>query len=323
MKKLLSVLLAVVLLGASLAVGANATLTLPEIEIDQHSLVFELPVVTGIEVEWTGEVLLYSGLNARFALENVDITVTFEDGSTELLTQWGDRSLNWSWWWRIIVFPAFDGATDVVTIFYDDSNIRRAYMEANDLYWIEDLSNDYWAALPQASFDFPENYLELFIDGHRPLQALVLNETVTAPPGLSVFTFTPDTSRQFHFRPEWWMFPVTVLNADFELVGRSNWNDGLTVSLAAGETYYVFFWGAADAYFELTVTDSIPRGNLWQRITGWFWNLNIVWLIEDLAWRMSQNLLGRILMAPFMAILTLVSLPFLGFWWIRDGGWFW
>ena len=79
MKKLLSVFLAMLLLGMSLAVGAAAA---PEVEIEDFSLQFELPVVTGIEAVWNGEILVDEWLRAYFTPENVAVTVSFAEVSS-------------------------------------------------------------------------------------------------------------------------------------------------------------------------------------------------------------------------------------------------
>ena len=249
MKKLLSILLALLLLGMSLAVGAAAA---PEVEINPHNLVFELPVVTGIEAVWNGEVLLDSELRARFTPENVDVTVRFEDGSSELLTIWSAEG--WGpgrWWWN--VFYRIEGTT--VTFFYDDSNIQNAYLEESGLApWDIDWAA-YRAALQQDSFTFPANYLEMFMDAARPIAALTLNEAATVAGSTAVFSFTPEASRRYHFSTNGWH--VTVANADLERLG-SSWRD-FTLALTAGETYYVFALGPADTDFTVTVSDEIPR----------------------------------------------------------------
>ena len=333
MKKLLACILAIALLLSS-AVAATAALSAGEAEIAPHGLVFELPVVTGIEAEWNGEVLLnLSVWRARFSPENVDVTVHFADGSSEQLTRWNDRGMDW--WWQLGF--VIDDETNIVTIFYEDSNLRSAFAEANGLeLWQVNRNNaNYLATLPQDSFELPANYHEIFVDGFRPITALTLNEAVTTTV-YNFFTFTPETSGLHRFYGGG-PFSVVVLNADFEVQARLiMWPVfGEAVWLEAGQTYYALVmpicWDSGppspEGEFNLIVTDNVPppppqpSPTLWQRIVEWFRNA-FLW-IDNVLWDLAQNMFGRIVMAPFMLLFAFAAFPIFTFIqlfnWIRWG----
>jgi len=326
MKKLLSVLLAVVLFGTSMAVGTNATLTLPETDIDQHSLVFELPVVTGIEVEWNGEILLSNWLELFFTPENVAVTVHFEEGEPQVLTSWSggiwnhNESLSWNVWAEI------NRETGIVTIFYTDSNIERAFREQFPDFCCSSCNPAEWAILratiPQDSFTFPMNYREMHLERYRPFTTLALDRAVTTQTD-SMFVFTVAEEGIFRLTgtstDEYLMI---IFDANFELWDHFGMWDNMAfyIYLVAG-TYYFYMTGITENA-TITITQEAQQQwqpSLWQRIVNWFWD--IVWTVEDLGWRMSQNPLGRILISPFVALFWIVLSPLMLFGWLRWGGW--
>ena len=294
MKKLLACVLALILM-LSCVVYATAALPGADEEIDPQSLTFELPVVTGIEVEWNGEISLGPNLQPLFSPDNVTVTASFEEGEPEALRDWVVSSTNWYWW----VFPVFDSRSGTVTFYYEDSNIRRAFLAENpqlDLIELRMLPflDAYLAALTQASFEYPARYLEQYIEAQKPLAALRLNQAATVPGSdgkFTVFTFTPEKTGQHQFaRTEWWNF--RVLGPNLESVSSSS-----ITSLEAGKTYYIFAFNGSDKEYEITVTEY----SLWRDIISGFSSMGI------------RDFFGLVQFFPLFVLLMLVLLP-LFFW---------
>ena len=347
MKKLLACVLALALF-LSCAVSAIAV----NDEIDTQSLLFELPVVTGIEVEWNGEILLSYWLNPRFTPDNVKVTVSFEEGEPEELVHWHDSGNGW--WWQIS--HEFDSETGIVTFIYEDSRLRTAFYDELGGECCCDIGEDAWdvawqvyyKSLPQDSFVFPVNYLEQHIDGFRPLTELELDKVVTTS-GYNVYQFIPTKSGAHNFvfeAPGWNQYRIRILNANLERI-TSDWVYGNFIrNLLAGETYYIIISSYYEMEYKFVVTDDVTQGggswcdwcddwgcnecgycyecgewwedcdcghywqpNWWQRIQNWFWNIPLVWQIEDLIWRMNQNLLGRIILTPLLSMFLIVAVP--------------
>jgi len=158
-------------------------------------------VPTHITAEWNGKVALDSfTMRPYLDSRNVTITVYFEEGEPEVLTNWGGR---------------IEGVgTGEVTVTYDGM---------------------------QASFIFPNNFIELYIAQQEEIPELLLGKQQHE----FVAAFTPPRSREYHFvatgsrssGDQTDYRRILILNSDMEVVA-----DGarhLTAELTAGKTYYV------------------------------------------------------------------------------------
>jgi len=185
------------------------------------------------------------------------------------------------------------------------------------------------------SFSFPTNYRELFFNRFQPFTPMTLDQAVNVTED-AVFTFTTRRDGLHRFTTEQGVFHVMVFDAALETIVSQGYvwpGRSLTRTLVANTTYHVFVrW--IDNAGDLTVTDNVPppqpqppqpRPSLWQRITNWFWN--IVMSVEGYGNWMSQTLLGRILITPFVALFWIIDFTLWGFPalidWIRWGGWLW
>ncbi|MCL2494125.1 MAG: hypothetical protein FWE98_00530 [Oscillospiraceae bacterium] len=250
MKKLISILLAALILCFGCAAGASAALPAPG-AIEAQSLQFELPAVTAIEAQWSGEYLFDSWLDPKFTPENVTVTVYFEEGEPEVLRYWYARTAEWYWH----VYYDFDCDAGRVTFTYWDTNL----VDVDD------------ADLPQASFDFPADYLARFMASQQVTQ-LKLGEASTAQGtenGWKIFAFTPATSGDYRFTTdsEDWYGALHLMDADLDRVGF-----GYVVypSLQAGKTYYLFVYSYVDGEYSVTVTDYSSNYTLWDAIRSFF-----------------------------------------------------
>ena len=242
MKKLLSVLL-VCLLCLGCGVSA-AALEEGEVEVETQGLMNPLPVVTAIEAEWSGEILIGHIMYALFTPENVTITAYYEDGEPEVLSRWEEIGIDW--WWR--VFPwSFD---DSATFLYSDSNLQSAYYEVHGNF------TNYYESLPQASIEFPENYVERYIETQMPLTAMKLGEMMTVQTldayRPQVLSFTPETSGWYSFENPWLYFSdfirvMVIMDSNYEFLYHLHGlpsNDRNHFSrvyfLEVGQEYYIF-----------------------------------------------------------------------------------
>ncbi|MCL2494127.1 MAG: hypothetical protein FWE98_00540 [Oscillospiraceae bacterium] len=237
MKKLLSALLAVVLCFGG-AVCASAALPAPGLQLTP-ALQFELPVVTAIEAEWNGEVLLYGWLEPYFSPDNVTVTAYFGEGEPEVLTHWNASSPEWFWY----VIYEYDWDANSVTILYMDSNLTDT--DAVDL--------------PQASFDFPENYLKLFAEAQEAI-LLKLGEASPVAPGrmqsFTLFSFTPAKSGTYQFLAgDEWQYDRVFFIRDADMNEIVSGNTGPVLSLEAGKTYYAFVFNYSDSDYSVTITE--------------------------------------------------------------------
>jgi len=235
LKQLLSVLLAC-LLCLGCGVGAAAIPVYNEIGATEAMFegtfkgIFEtqsmppLRTVTHIEAQFNGEVRFNtSNFSPHFSSINVTVTLYFEDDEPEVLDGWSGES------W--IVYPALNSAAGKVTMYYDDMNLR----EANP--GLDYYGDEYRALLPQASFDYPENYCAFILERRLPYIALKPGETYMIEGMGNVFTFTPDRDGAYRFEPG--ERALTYLfNSDLNLLAASYY--AIDLNLRAGVSYFVF-----------------------------------------------------------------------------------
>jgi len=343
MKKILSIVLAI-LIAASTAAVVSAQV--PEAGIDEQSLVFELPVVTDIEAEWNGEILISIWGGLRFNPENVAVTVFFEDSEPEVLERWsgsvsGGNQGSSAW----EVFWIFDRETNVVTFFYSDSNLWDAFWGEQDFGCCCEVTDEAYeafrATLPQDSFTVPADFMDEFF-ASTPVFPLDEAVAITRD-GDRVFSFTPEESGIHWLSTANGDILVRIFDENLQhLHGEWMWSTRrIALPLEAGNTYFIYFQSVSrpgdvtltfsgeaavwcedcGSYWCSSGNWTPPPANWLQRLSRWFWNLNIVWVIEDLGWRMSHNLLGRIIISPFVAMFWIPILVMELFAWINWGGW--
>ena len=247
MKKLLACILALVILfSGSIAAAA----LLPE----SGGAVLALPVVTDIEAQWNGEIMLnFWDLSPRFSPETVTVTVRFEGGASQTLDVW--EASHEGWWWNVRY--TFDPSASTVTFFYDaddqpvDLNRRPLAQHARR------------PTLPQASFDFPENFVELYLRQRQPLPALVPLE----PLAEGVFTFVPRESR-YYFVSQSGQPLVIVLDANLEqIMFCNNWHSA--AEFTPGETYYVYI--RTGTVIATHCPSLLPQPDTWQEQLWYLW----------------------------------------------------
>jgi len=232
MKKLLCILLAVVLLGMSLAVGAAG-----------QSLE-SLRTVTGLEVEWTGEVLLSPGLlGAAFSSRNLTIIAHFDQGAPQTIALGLYHTVDLIIFWTSVRFCSEAG---IVTIFC----------------MIHEL---------EASFAFAVNYREVFVDQFYPLPQLTIGEALraTLTPGQAFVAEFVAQENAIHYisadAPNW---RVRWMNSAFETLSGS--------VLEEGETYYIIVWNVGNVAVDYNITiatfEPVPL-TLWERLTSFVWRI--------------------------------------------------
>jgi len=306
MKKILSVVLSAVLLLGVFGVGAAA--------VPDRSLQFNPPLVEDIEVSWNGDIQLGARwissatspvLVPIFSPENLDVTVFFEDDTSEVLTNW--HAEFWtgtanSFWWE--VHTTYDAAANTVTVLLHCSRL---------------MQSDYWR-VPSYTFAFPENFVDEFLTQQAPITTLSLTEEADAFSGWHVFSFTAPESRNYFFNWEenWGHF--LIFNAQHEALRNSH--GSALVQLQAGVTYYIVATplAAGNALIFVSEFESSPSRQLtwWQRVINWFGQF-------------STSLIGRILLAPFVLvfwavvniILFVPAAIHIGLSWLLYGGWLW
>ena len=286
MKKALSIVLALAL-ALSLAVCAFAKEPLPErpskspptyqdmqakmsrAAAARPSLTYELPTVTDIDAVWNGEVLFnYYWFELYFSPANVDVTVTFDDGSSEVLASWwgeGYSAISY-WWWEI--YYEYDAAAGKVTFYYSDSNLGRAYIDSlanpeEDFRW-----EDYLTTLPQASFAVPIGLLEDILNNLAAvaLQLDVSQAAILAEGERKLFSFTPEEDGYYRFysldRDSGDPYGI-LFDADLQYItenddGGGDLNFSMNVWLQADNTYYLVAgsYSGAPASYKVMVTKS-------------------------------------------------------------------
>lgn len=307
MKKALSVLLAI-LIGFSCIVCASAKAEPPKaipgesvtnrfrnyVDMPGASLggaataqgvLFELPVVTGIEAVWNGPPLLSEDLTPAFSPKNVSITLSYAEGEPETLPKWYNESMEWFW----EVFYEFNPVTGDVTFYYIDSNLFEAYLAtlggSVENYSWPDLA----LTLQKTTITVPTDLVMQYINSKKPIAALALDQsvTVTSPyTDLEIFAFTPAEDGCYFFSSfTEYGDPFAGLTDDEGVL--LYWDDdlrmpdfGIAYNLEAGETYYLFtssWYGNANAGgFDVTVSKLAPISPFMQWIYrnllfGWLW----------------------------------------------------
>ncbi|MCL2447018.1 MAG: hypothetical protein FWD06_09665 [Oscillospiraceae bacterium] len=303
MKKALSILLATLLLTTALGVGATAT------PVD-HSLQFQLPIVTAIDAAWNGEVLIDDWLQPVFTAENVEVTVHFQDGTSEVLEHFYDNASNWSWEIQFTV----DFEAELVIVRYTDSNSMDRFMDEHDICGCEIDLEAYLAWLPQTTFAFPGNFLD---DILAAFPTLTLDETATFADG-DMFTFIPENTGLHHFFSSGDQ-DLAIFNTNMELIwfgeifSTHRWAQ---VQLTVGETYLVQLWAWGGTQ-NITVSETAPApGGGGGSGNSWLQNLvnNLLWLVQHTPGGRFLTVLLFPIMLPVLGLLRLVN-------WIYTGRW--
>ena len=296
MKRLLAILLAFVL---------TLSVALPILATEEEAA----PLATHITVEWDGTIpaLEWGDLWPRIGLDNVTITVYFDDGSSRVQDNWGERDV---WYGKATgieggVSWGFIRETGVMTIMYADLYLWQAYAKENGLPDSPNklyVDKEFRATLPKATIQFPLNYIEVFINSQKPLTTLALDKPEKSASATPVFTFTPSKDGSYAFKSQ---APLHILTQGFEEVGSRT---SAEKSLRGGETYYVIMRKHTSANENAQVIVSyIAPPTLLQKI------LQGIFFIPAL-------IVGAFVFPPFpgLMIFILPFLPFiLLFGWIR------
>lgn len=306
MKKTFSIILAALLLAATLGTGAAANL------IVDHSLQFQLPVVVAIDAVFSGDVLVDDQFQPLFTTENVQVTVHFQDGTYETLSRFFDQASDW--WWGIEFEVDLDA--ELVTVFYQDSNSLPRFMEENEQCHCSLDLDGFFAWLPNTSFFFPGNYLD---DILAEFPALLLDQSVMFTSG-ELYTFTPENTGIHHFFTSG-DHDLAIFNTNMELlwwgeIFNTHW--WAQVHLTAGETYLVQIW-AWGGLQNLTVSETAPApGSSGGGGSAGSWLQN---LVSNLLWSLQHTPTGRLItvllfpiMLPLLGLLRLTN-------WIYTGRW--
>ncbi|MCL2494138.1 MAG: hypothetical protein FWE98_00595 [Oscillospiraceae bacterium] len=242
----------------------------PALAAFSQSLTFELPTVTKIEAVWDGEIdgLFYGSDGPYFNAENVAVTVTFEDGGSETLTGWWAEGPGW--WWQ--VFSRYNEQTGIVTLYYSDSNLYKAYIDSladpeKDYNW-----RDYRATLPQTTFIVPIDLREQYFKSlYTDELKLGESKAVTLEEGeQKVFAFTPEEDGYYRF------YSLDNSESDpygylygpkFEFMKQNDdggdLNFSMTAWLKAGKTYYLcaYSYNGRGGGYKVAVTTAEPPGD--------------------------------------------------------------
>jgi len=264
MKKVLAGVLAVVIaMGCAVGVGAAEV---PGVK-----------KVTGIEAVWKGwdgDTQFHGWLDPYFNPECVDITVIYEDGTSEVLTEWADGDDNW-WYW---MHSDYDTQTGEVTFYYIDSYLSNAYRESlND-------PNEHWNwrdLLPLASQTtimvgfLLKDYSETLTKDELKLGK---SKRITVAEGeRKILAFTPKKSGYYYVYSENWgdTRPYAVLTDSALNVIDGNVNglfgiySTIVAEIKAGKTYYLFVSNDTSLYageFDIAVSGNIRKLNSLQGI---------------------------------------------------------
>ncbi|MCL2445217.1 MAG: hypothetical protein FWD06_00390 [Oscillospiraceae bacterium] len=311
MKKILSVVLSAALLLSVFGVGASAVV--------DHSLQFNPPMIEDIEVSWNGDILLGSRwadsysqqvLAPVFSPQNLDVTVFFDDGTSEVLEHWyGEFWVTGnSFWWEVRFVYNLDANNVAVRLFC--SRLRDAALQEDDFDW-----TTFYATLPNDTIEnIPENFVDEFLAQQSPAMEIALGKSTTFT-GMRVLTFTVPETRRYGLG---WLEnrgSLLVFNAQHE-VKVDTWG-GFTAEFQANNVYYVVATPQnEDRALVMLLNASEPQPwqpTLYQRWLNW---------LDDMSWRLSRNALGRILIifaVPFVVVISLVLLPIS---WVIHGWWF-
>ena len=247
------------------------------------------PAITHITAQWNGEIVLQGQL-PHFGPDNVAVTVYYSDNTSRVLDYWGDYRLSDRAHYAVIVRHAVGWVTITV-------NNRNGIIE-------------------RASFEFPENYREIFINNHRPLPEFVLGETasVSFSDGPVVFAFTPQTDARHRIQLQARRGQqMMIWTPDFAVIFDNFGNPYITsreMNFVAGQTYYIVFLDAQPSHEEpinVTITP-VPPPSLWSSM--------LVMILMPLM--MPAGLVGLMLplavvivpLLPVFAALTIALSPF-------------
>lgn len=194
-------------------------------------------VVTAIEAEWDGTIERFDTWRLvpySFSKESVTITLHIEGHGPVVLDRWSDVAEG-----RLVWFVYSTITDEKATFYFCNSYFQQAFEAAHGIGWNQD-SPAFYATLPQASFQIPENCAELYIKQQESIPALSLGVAGSWPDEL--YTFTPPKSGTYYVRGVNLWTDIVILNSDFEEIAREKpYNFGyFSMRFQAGETYYIF-----------------------------------------------------------------------------------
>lgn len=270
------------------------------------------PLPVRITAEWD-ETVLFEDANLRpyFGPENVKVTVFFEDGSSRVQENWNGPFNNWL---GMVNHPnggvrsQRDYKTGEVTIYYSDFQLWGSYAEANNIrlgdFNLADRS-EYRSFVPQATFQFPLNYLEHFATVQQTLPELPLNKATTAPGKTTAFSFTPKQNGQYTFTVQEKTSALHLYDDAFNrLSGTGSWE--YTATLLAGKTYYILV-PQKDVHV-VAKKVGLAEILLWQPIQAML-NTPMAVLSGSI---ISVLLVYPVALLPITMPLSLVAAPFVG-----------
>jgi len=239
MKKIVSVLLVAVLLAGFGAIAAAYT--------DYSAL----PTVASLEVEWSGEIRLWNGVDLYIFEDEFTVTLHYADETSRVLTEWNSGP-TYLWW---SVMYLLDHSRRTVTFFYVDTNLTYAFYGRRYIATSMEYTEEFLATLPTTTITFPADFRRLLIDSHNPLPQLYLNQTVMFTQE-AIFAFTPQISGLYYLDTNVPSFDfcipacgcnhptflINVLDPDTNIIARFFPNTALhrNIHLTAGSTYYFF-----------------------------------------------------------------------------------
>jgi|GEM_PF-1534868 len=312
MKKTLSVILSAVLLLGVFGVAATAA--------PDRSLQFNPPMIEDIEVSWNGDILLaaqWFGASPQarlvpiFSPDNLDITVAFADGTSEVLENW--RGEFWtgngnSFGWEVRFVYNMDD--NQVTVSLHCSRLRDAAVEEaggwNYVDWADVFPND--------TFNIPEDFVDEFFAQQASVTALVLAEESAAFSGQRIFSFTAPENRAYRvgWSDSWGN--LLIINAQREII-TSTYGSPVRV-FEAGETYYIIATPVSpqDGDAQIIVIEAdMPqpwRPTFHQRWRDW----TSGWMRQ-----LQHSVLGRIVSLVLAPIIIVLDIPIRLISWIIHG----
>ncbi|MCL2531929.1 MAG: hypothetical protein FWE40_07215 [Oscillospiraceae bacterium] len=263
MKKLLSLLLAVLMLGSVFAVAVSALQDIP-------------PALIAIEADWNGDIMLAphgSGPTELFTPENLTITLVFDRGEREVLQNWNPWRENLSRWderehhedWRVYWSLTGDGIDFGVTFYFQQLSTAQV-----------------WQA-ERLIVPAPSEAVAQFLAENPPIE-LTLNEPMRATTGWpNVYVFTPQADDGYWFAVQGTV-PVSIVISPGDGSGgifSSGVTSGHLFQAQAELPYHLFIFTEPGSEYTITITDVNPEPPFSGPVA---WFLNLVDLFLDWTW---------------------------------------